>query len=154
MRDRLRIENRIEALLFTPGLRGRPSLRSWDRDRAARRTGDGPVPPLPRTEPDRLRCPLMLGLERIRELEAARADAWETAEADDTMVGEINRLPRIRGIGENVAAVRARAVFYRSFANRRQLAREVGITPLPTRAAAWSVIGASAERATCGRARP
>ena len=30
--DRVRIENRIEALLFTQGIRKRPSLRSWSRD--------------------------------------------------------------------------------------------------------------------------
>jgi transposase len=39
--ERLRIENRIEALLFTQGIRKRPSLRSWERDLANLRTGDG-----------------------------------------------------------------------------------------------------------------
>lgn len=130
--DRLRIENRIEALLFTQGIRGRPSLRSWERDAAALRTGDGRVlPPLLRTELDRLRRRLVLVLELIRELEAARADALEKAEAADTMVGKITALQRIRGIGENFAAVLTREVFYRSFGNRRQLASYVGITPMP-----------------------
>jgi hypothetical protein len=32
VQERLRIENRIEALLFTQGIRKRPSLRSWARD--------------------------------------------------------------------------------------------------------------------------
>ena len=32
VQERLRIENRIEALLFTQGIRKRPSLRSWERD--------------------------------------------------------------------------------------------------------------------------
>lgn len=32
VQERLRIENRIEALLFTQGIRQRPSLRSWERD--------------------------------------------------------------------------------------------------------------------------
>ena len=41
VQERLRIENRIEALLFTQGIRQRPSLRSWERDLAALRTGDG-----------------------------------------------------------------------------------------------------------------
>ena len=41
VQERLRIENRIEALLFTQGIRKRPSLRSWDRDLAVLRTGDG-----------------------------------------------------------------------------------------------------------------
>ena len=41
VQERLRIENRIEALLFTQGIRERPSLRSWERDMAELRTGDG-----------------------------------------------------------------------------------------------------------------
>src|SRR6195952_5718804 len=41
VQERVRIENRIEALLFTQGIRKRPSLRSWDRDLAVLRTGDG-----------------------------------------------------------------------------------------------------------------
>jgi hypothetical protein len=41
VQERLRIENRIEALLFTQGIRKRPSLRSWERDLANLRTGDG-----------------------------------------------------------------------------------------------------------------
>ncbi len=132
VQDRLRIENRIEALLFTQGIRGRPSLRSWVRDVAALRTGDGrALPPLLRTELDRLRRRLVLVLELIRELEAARADALEKADAADAIVGKITALQRIRGIGENFAAVLTREVFYRSFDNRRQLASYVGITPMP-----------------------
>jgi transposase len=130
--DKLRIENRIEALLFTQGIRRRPSLRSWERDMAALRTGDGrALPPLLRTELDRLRRRLVLVLELIGELEADRADALEKIEAADTMAGKITALQRIRGIGENFAAVLAREVFYRSFGNRRQLASYVGITPMP-----------------------
>ena len=41
VQEKLRIENRIEALLFTQGIRKRPSLRSWERDLANLRTGDG-----------------------------------------------------------------------------------------------------------------
>src|ERR1700693_2971175 len=131
VQDRLRIENRIEALLFTPGIRGRPSLRSWGRDMVELRTGDGrALPPLLRTELDRLRRRLVLVLELIRELEAERAAAIAAA-ADDAMVQKIIVLQRIRGIGPNFAAVLVREVLYRSFANRRQLASYVGITPMP-----------------------
>ncbi|HQT80176.1 MAG TPA: IS110 family transposase [Rhodopila sp.] len=130
--DRQRIENRIEALLFTQGIRGRPSLRSWERDLAALRTGDGrALPPLLRAELDRLRRRLVLIQELIRELEDDRAQALEEAEVADKMVGKITALQRIRGIGENFAAVLAREVFYRTFDNRRQLASYVGITPMP-----------------------
>ena len=130
IQERLRIENRTEALLFTQGIRGRPSLRSWERDMAELRTGDGrALPPLLRTELDRLRRRLVLTLV-IRELEAERAMALEAA-ADDAMTHKIIALKCIRGIGENFAAVLAREVFYRSFTNRRQLASYVGILPMP-----------------------
>jgi len=131
VQTKLRLENRIKALLFTQGIRSRPSLRSWERDLAELRTGDGrALPPLLRTELDRLRRQLVLILELIRELEAERAAAIEAA-ADDAMVQKIVGLQRIRGIGPNVAAVLVREVLYRSFANRRQLASYVGITPMP-----------------------
>lgn len=132
VQDKQRIENRIEALLFTQGIRRRPSLRSWERDMAMLRTGDGrALPPLLRAELDRLRRRLVLILELIRELEADRAQSMAEANPADVTAGKINTLQRIRGIGENFAAVLAREVFYRSFENRRQLASYVGITPMP-----------------------
>ena len=132
VQDKLRIENRIEALLFAQGIRKRPSIRAWERDVEGLRTGDGRVlPPLLRTEIDRLRRRLVLILELIRELEIDRAHAEESADATDPMAGKITALKRIRGIGENFAAVLVREVFYRSFENRRQLASYVGITPMP-----------------------
>ena len=131
VRERLRIENRIEALLFTQGIRKRPSLRSWERDLAELRTGDGrALPSLLRVELDRLRRRLVLALELIREVEAERAEALAVT-ADDEMTQKIAALQRIRGIGTNFAAVLVREVLYRSFANRRQLASYVGIAPMP-----------------------
>jgi transposase len=131
VQEKLRIENRIQALLFTQGIRGRPSLRSWERDLAELRTGDGRMlPPLLRAELDRLRRRLVLVLHLIRELEAERAKALEAA-ADEAIVQKIAALLCIRGIGANFAAVLVREVFYRVFANRRQLASYVGITPMP-----------------------
>src|SRR5205814_1842572 len=131
VQDKLRIENRIQALLFTQGIRARPSLRSWALHMAELRTGDGrALPPLLRTELNRLRRRLVLILELIRELEAERAEAMAAA-INDAMVRKITALQRIRGIGSNVAAVLVREVLYRSFANRRQLASYVGITPMP-----------------------
>ncbi len=131
VQEKLRIENRIEALLFTQGIRGRPSLRSWERDLAALRTGDGrTLPPLLRTELDRLRRRLVLVLELIREIEAERTEAL-AATAEDTMIRKITALQRIRGVGTNFATVLVREVLYRSFNNRRQLASYVGIAPMP-----------------------
>src|SRR5215510_10611997 len=73
VQEKLRIENRIEALLFTQGIRKRPSLRSWERDLAVLRTGDGrEMPRHLRAELDRLRRRLVTILELIREVEAER----------------------------------------------------------------------------------
>jgi transposase len=131
VRERVRLENRIAALLATQGVRERPSLRSWERDLAALRTGDGrPLPPHLRVELDRLRRRLVLTLELIREVEAER-DAALAAEPRDAVGRKIAALCRIRGVGPNFAAVLTREVFYRAFANRRQLAGYVGLTPVP-----------------------
>ncbi len=129
--EKQRIENTIEALLFTQGIRGRPSLRSWERDVEALQTADGrPLPALLRAEIDRLRRRLVLALEQIREVEAERT-ARQAATSDDTIVQKISALQRIRGIGENFSAVLVREVLYRPFDNRRQLASYVGIAPMP-----------------------
>jgi transposase len=131
VQERQRIENRMEALLCTQGIRGRPSLRSWERDIAKLCTGDGrPVPALMQAELNRLRRRLMLILELIRELEVERAAA-QAATVDETMTQKITALQCIRGIGANFSTMLVREVLYRSFANRRQLASYVGIAPMP-----------------------
>ena len=84
VQERIRIENRIEALLFTQGIRERPSLRSWDRDIRALRTGDGcELPPFLRAELHRLRRRLVLTLEMIHEAEAERAASLAAEEPDN-----------------------------------------------------------------------
>ena len=131
VQERQRLENRMEALLFTQGIRGRPSLRSWERDIVKLRTGDGrALPCLMQAELNRLRRRLVLILELIHEMEAERAKAL-AAKVDDAMIRKIADLQRIRGIGANFSTVLAREVLYRSFANRRQLASYVGIAPMP-----------------------
>ena len=131
VQERLRIENRMEALLFTQGIRGRPSLRSWERDIAKLRTGDGRMLPcLMQAELNRLRRRLVLILELIHEMEAERAEALLAA-TDDVAARKIANLRRIRGIGVNFSAVLVREVLYRSFRNRRELASYVGMAPMP-----------------------
>src|SRR5262249_49226406 len=122
VQEKLRIENRIEALLFTQGIRKRPSLRSWERDLAVLRTGDGrEMPRHLRTELERLRRRLVTILELIREVEAER-DEVVTTNPEHQTSRKIVALCRIRGLGENFAGVLTREVFYRSFDNRRQIA--------------------------------
>lgn len=131
VQERIRIENRLEALLLTQGIRRRPSLRAWDTELAALRTADGrALPPHLRREIERLKRRLVLVRELIREIEAERAAAL-AAEAPDEAATKIVALTRIRGIGDTFAAVLTREVFYRHFDNRRQLASYVGIAPTP-----------------------
>ena len=67
VQERVRIENQIEALLTTQGVRKRPSLRSWDGDLESLRTGDGRLIPMHlRAELDRLRRRLVATIEMIR----------------------------------------------------------------------------------------
>jgi hypothetical protein len=76
--ERIRVENRIAALLATQGIRKKPSLRSWGADVNALRTGDGrPLPTHLVAELNRLRRRLSLTLEMIRELDAERQIALE-----------------------------------------------------------------------------
>lgn len=132
VRERVRIENRIEALLVTQGIRKRPSLRSWDTDLATLRTADGrDLPPHLHAELGRLKRRLVLTLELIREVEAEREAALAAAPAHDDACRKITALSRIRGVGDNFAAVLTREVFYRRFRDRRQLASYVGIAPMP-----------------------
>lgn len=131
VQEKLRIGNRIQALLFTQGIHKRPSLRSWERDLAAVRTGDGrELAHHLRAELDRLRRRLVMTLELIREVEAERDEAANVDPTNETC-RKIASLCLIRGVGANFAAVLTREVFYRSFDNRRQLASYVGITPMP-----------------------
>jgi transposase len=131
VQERIRLENRILALLATQGIRERPSLRSWERDLAALQTGDGrPIPPHLLAELHRLRRRLVLTIELIREVDAERTAALQ-ATPDEAASQKIATLRRIRGIGENFATVLVREVFYRPFGNRKQLASYVGLTPMP-----------------------
>src|SRR6266550_1869678 len=90
VQERVRIENRIAALLTTQGIRKRPSLRSWEKDMEEMPTGDGrPMPPLLRAEVDRLRRRLTMTLEMIREVEAEREQALVT---QDDMASQRSKL--------------------------------------------------------------
>ena len=110
VQERVRLENRIEALLATQGIRQRPSLRSWERDLAALRTGDGHgLPAHLRAELGRLRRRLVLAIEMLRAIEAERAAALAADPHDDTG-RKIEALCRIRGIGETSRTLLAREV--------------------------------------------
>ncbi len=130
VQERVRIENRIAALLATQGVSKRPSLRSWEADLNSLQTGDGrSIPPLLKAELNRLRRRLVITLDMIREIETERQQALEMQNDDASQT--IGALCKIRGIGDNFAAVLTREILYRSFQNRRQLASYLGLAPTP-----------------------
>ena len=106
-------------------------MRTWERDLDALQTGDGrAMPPHLLAELHRLRRRLVLTMELIREVDAERAAALAAA-PDAAASQKVTALQRIRGIGENFAAVLVRKVLYRPFTSRKQLASYVGLTPTP-----------------------
>ena len=154
VQERLRIENRIEALLFTQGIRKRPSLRSWERDLAVLRTGDGrEIPRHLRAELDRLRRRLVMTLELIREVEAERDQAAKT-KPQDQACHKIAALSLASGVLARTSPPCSRvrySIVHSTTAGRSQATS--ASHQCPTRAAVWIAIGGSAGPETRGQGR-
>jgi transposase len=136
--ERTQHVNRIKGLLATRGIYDYEPLR---RDRrahlAALRTGDGgALPPRLAAEIGRELTRLELVLAMIGEIEAER-DAIATAKAViHPHAAKIQRLAKLKAIGPEFATVLTGEVFYRDFANRRQLAAYAGLDASPWRSGA------------------
>ena len=126
VRERVAHTNRIRGLLAAQGIFDLHPLRTGCRERLdALVTGDG------RPLGAALRRDILREFERL-ELVLSQLAAVE-AERDAVAAGDatIGRLMALRGIGPEIATVLAREVFYREFANRRQVAAYAGLTPSP-----------------------
>src|SRR4051795_1428739 len=134
LKERGRHVNRIKGLCAQQGIQGYEPIRRDRRERLARLvTGDGrPLPPRLRAEIDRELRRLELVLEQIGALEAER-DAAAVAEAGEEAgrAARIAALARLKGIGPEIATVLGNEVFYRRFANRRQVAAHRRLAPRP-----------------------
>jgi len=128
IRERTGHINRIKGLLFAQGIRGiEPKRRQTRIDFAALRTAEGhPLPERLRRELEREYARLDLIQDQIRDVERQRdvPDAQEPA-----VERKRQMLIGLHGIGETGAAILAREVFARTFANRRQLGSYLGLTP-------------------------
>jgi transposase len=131
--ERIQHVNRIKGLLFCQGVSGYEPLR---RDRRQRldelKTGDGRVLPDHLTaqisrELDRLE----LLLEQIKAAEAERDALFAAAKAAAPTPAPVTMLLEIKGIGPEFAAILWMEAFFRSFANRRQVAAYAGLAPTP-----------------------
>lgn len=143
MRERVQHTNRIQGLLFAQGIRGfRPQRRDWPKQLAGLRTGDG------RALPACLRAELARECERlalvVRMLEMVEAEAEAptsqpiapTASDDGAaaaQLAQVAQLTKLRGIGKTSARPLVGEVFFRDFANRREVASYVGLAASPFR---------------------
>jgi transposase len=126
VRERVAHTNRIRGLLAAQGIFDLHPLRADRRERLdALVTGDGrPLGPASRRDILREIERLELVLSQLAAVEAER----DAVAAGDATIG---KLMALRGIGPEIATVLAREVFYREFANRRQVAAYAGLTPSP-----------------------
>lgn len=128
IRERTGHINRIKGLLFAQGIRGiEPKRRQTRIDFAALRTAEGhPLPERLCRELEREYARLGLIQDQIRDVEKQRdaPDAQEPA-----VERKRQMLIGLQGSGGTGAAILAREVFARTFANRRQLGSYLGLTP-------------------------
>jgi len=126
MRERIAHTNRIGSLLVLHNLRpgivigGRDWPRWWEAHSAQ-------VPPLLRAELERECERLKLVKDQVRAIEGAHRR--ELAEGKQPL---IDQLTQLRAIGPKGAWILVKEVFgWRQFANRRELASSLGLTPTP-----------------------
>lgn len=135
--ERIRHVNRIKGLLFAQGISGYAPLRRNRRAQLeALHTGDG------RTLPEHVKAQISRALDRL-ELLLAQIKAVEAERnallAALTRVDDENTpashplamLLGVKGIGAEFAAALWMECFYRTFANRRQLAAYAGLAATP-----------------------
>jgi transposase len=128
VRERTGHINRIKGLLFAQGIRDiKPKLRRTRIDFAALETAEG------HQLPDRLRRELEREYARLALIETQLREVEKERDAADAQAPVVERkrqmLIAMQGVGGTSAAILAREVFARSFANRRQLGSYLGLTP-------------------------
>jgi transposase len=135
IKERVAHVNRIKGLLVTQGIYDFEPLRASRRDVLdTLTTHDGrPVPPHLKQEVLREIDRLELALKQIHEVEAERDAVAATETPRDGAEIMIGQLMRLRSVGPETATVLVREVFYREFANRREVAAYAGLTPSPYR---------------------
>jgi transposase len=133
--ERTAHSNRIQGLLATQGVYGYRPLRSdrWVR-LAALRGADGQALPV------QLHEEIVQELHRLEFVEAQiaavekrRQAGLAAAPAADDSARKIKALRRLRGFGPEFSTLLVREVYYRQFANRRQVASYFGLAPSPFR---------------------
>ena len=130
VRERTAHINRIKGLLFAQGIRG-INVKKYYKTLAPADlvTGDGhPLPKRLGREITREIERLALVQEQLVETERERDQAPTPCAATER---KRHDLLRLNGIGPTISAILAREVYYRRFANRRQVASYIGLAPSP-----------------------
>jgi transposase len=128
VRERTAHINRIKGLLFAQGIRGiNIKSRYKTLTPANLVTGDG------RALPERLGREIAREIERLALVQAQLAEVERERDQAPTPCEATERkrhqLLRLNGIGVASAPILAREVYYRQFANRRQVASYLGLAP-------------------------
>jgi transposase len=128
--DRLRVTNRIGALLITQGIRGKVRL---DFPKCLARVVTWNGQPLA----DAFRLRVMREWEKVELLTAQikavqRARRTLLSESQTPAVAQVQQLRELRGIGETAAWLFVMELFsWRGLKNRRQVGAITGLVPLP-----------------------
>jgi transposase len=124
VRERTAHINRIKGLLFGQGIQDYKTLAP-----AALVTGDG------RPLPERLGREITREIARLAQVQVQIAEIERERDLASTSCAATERkrhdLLRLKGIGPTFSAILAREVYYRRFANRRQVASYIGLAPSP-----------------------
>ena len=124
IKERVRHVNRIKGLCATQGIYDYQPLKANRLERLDElRTGDGnPLPDRLRNEIRRQLERLKLLLELIGTVEAERDAVVKADKPASEADRRIRALAKLKGIGPEIATVLYNEVFYRQFANRRDVA--------------------------------
>ena len=128
IRERTAHINRIKGLLFGQGIRGiNVKSRYKTLTPAALVTADG------RPLPDRLGQEIAREIERLAQVQAQIVDIEHERDHPATSCVATERkrhdLMRLKGLGPALSSTLTREVYYRQFANRRQVASYIGLAP-------------------------
>jgi transposase len=130
VRERTAHINRIKGLLFAQGIRG-INVKSRYQTLAVDKlvTGDDHrLPPRLAGEIAREIQRLAMVQEQIAEIERERDAAPTTCEATER---KRDLLSQLKSVGPTISAFLSREVYYRQFANQRQVGSFLGLTPSP-----------------------
>jgi transposase len=138
-RDRLKQErtahsNRIKGLLHAQGIRdAQPMMRGFIAGLDRVHTGDGrPLPLKLKEEIVREHTRLLLVDQQLKELQASSmAEVKAAAAVPGSAEAKIEQLIELDGLGPVGSQGLVNEVFYRSFANRRQVGACFGLTGTP-----------------------